>query len=62
MISSGSGIRGMALAALLVVAPGLAAFAPDPEAGVTPEARGVAQAVTAAELAAWGREIGRAHV
>ncbi len=60
MISSGSGIRGMALAALLVVAPGLAAFAPDPEAGVTPEARGVAQAVTAAELAAWGRERGDA--
>lgn len=53
-------LQGAALLAGLCAALGAAAFAPDPEAGVTPEARGVAQAVTAAELAAWGRERGDA--
>lgn len=60
MIGMKSALKGLAIAAVLTVAAGAAAFAPDPEAAVTPEARGVAQAVTAAELAAWGRERGDA--
>lgn len=54
-------LRGVAVAALLAVALG-AGTAPDgdePER-VPPEAEGVAQAVTAAELAAWGRGRGDA--
>lgn len=53
-------VKGAALAAVLAAAGGIAAFTSDPEPVVTPEARGVAQAVTAAELAAWGRERGDA--
>ncbi|MFC7377561.1 hypothetical protein [Brevundimonas sp. GCM10030266] len=53
-------LKGMSVAAVLAVAGAVAAFTPDPEAAITPEARGVAQAVTAAELAAWGRERGDA--
>lgn len=53
--------RGMALAAVAALGLGAAAFADEDHAPViTPEARGVAQAVTAAELAAWGRERGDA--
>ena len=53
-------LKGAAIAAVLAVAGGVAAFTSDPEPVITPEARGVAQAVTAAELAAWGRERGDA--
>ena len=49
-------VRGLALAAMIATGAGAAAFAHnDRPAVITPEARGVAQAVTAAELAAWGR-------
>jgi hypothetical protein len=54
-------LKGLAIAAVLVAVGGAAAVTPDPQPGaVSPEARGVAQAVTAAELAAWGRERGDA--
>lgn len=54
-------IRSIGLAAILAAGLGAAAMAGDDhEPVVTPEARGVAQAVTAAELAAWGRERGDA--
>ncbi len=46
-------LKGLAVAAVLTAAVGAAAFTSDPESAVSPEARGVAQAVTAAELAAW---------
>ena len=52
--------KGLVVAAVLASAAGAAAFAPQSEPVITPEARGVAQAVTAAELAAWGRERGDA--
>ena len=52
--------KGLAVAAVLASAAGAAAFTPQAEPVITPEARGVAQAVTAAELAAWGRERGDA--
>lgn len=53
-------MKGLALAAVLAAAGSVSAFTTDPEMVITPEARGVAQAVTAAELAAWGRERGDA--
>lgn len=53
-------MKGLALAAVLAAAGSVSAFTTDPETVITPEARGVAQAVTAAELAAWGRERGDA--
>lgn len=53
------GIRGATLAAAIACGLGVAAF-DDTAMIVTPEARGVSQAVTAAELADWGREHGDA--
>jgi hypothetical protein len=54
-------MRSVALAAAAALGLGATAFADDDhEPVITPEARGVAQAVTAAELAAWGREHGDA--
>lgn len=52
-------IRGLALAAIIAASLGATATADDAPM-MTPEARGVAQVVTAAELAAWGRERGDA--
>jgi hypothetical protein len=54
-------VRALALATVIAAALGASAYARDDlEPVITPEARGVAQAVTAAELAAWGREHGDA--
>ena len=47
---------GLALAAMLAAESAMAGDAPvSPEATISPEANGVAQVVTAAEVAAWGR-------
>jgi hypothetical protein len=48
------------LAAILAASLGASAMAREDAPMITPEARGVAQVVTAAELAAWGRERGDA--
>ncbi|RZJ80548.1 MAG: hypothetical protein EON88_31870 [Brevundimonas sp.] len=54
-------MKALVLAATIVAGLSATALAHDEAAPVvTPEARGVAQAVTAAELAAWGREHGDA--
>ena len=60
MVGMKSVLKGAALVAMLAAAVGVAAFTSEPDPVITPEARGVAQAVTAAELAAWGRERGDA--
>jgi hypothetical protein len=60
MDSGKTALRGLVLAAVLAVGLGAAAVAREDGAVITPEARGVAQAVTAAELASWGREHGDA--
>ena len=53
-------LKGLLVAAVLAGAAGAAASAPTPDPVISPEARGVSQAVTAAELAAGGRERGDA--
>lgn len=60
MNSGKTALTGLVLASALVLGLGASAAAREDEAAITPEARGVAQVVTAAELANWGREHGDA--
>lgn len=56
----GRTLTGLGLVVGILLGASAAVSAPEDDAAATPAARGVAQVVTAAELAAWGRERGDA--